>query len=410
MMTTWMRMISVRLYLALVLLFGLASGAAADRPDPRSFDVWLGELRTEALSRGIRAATLDEAFKGLVPIGRVIELDRRQPEFTQTFRGYMASRITQARIEKGRALLDKHRSLLEKISSKYGVPPRFIVAFWGLETNYGSTFGSFSAIGALATLAHDPRRSDLFRKHLFSFLELVDKGDVPLEAKASWAGALGHFQFMPASYQYYAVDFDEDGKRDLWGSLPDAFASAANYLSRAGWDDTKTWGREVLLPETFDWNLTGPKGYKPLATWQTLGVRRLDGRDLPNVKIKGSILLPSGYKGPAFMVYENYRVIMRWNWSSFYAISVGHLADRLGGLGKLSDSHFQQETPLSHNDIVDLQRLLNAHGFHAGKPDGLLMSKTREAVRAFQRKALLPADGYVDMELLERLRGILLDR
>ncbi len=282
---------------------------------------------------------------------------------------------------------------------------RFLVAFWGLESNFGQFTGSFSAVGALVTLAHDRRRAGFFREQLLSLLELIDAGDIPSDVKASWAGAMGNHQFIPTTYKGYAIDFDGDGKRDLWGCLPDIFASAANYLSRSGWQRDKTWGREVLLPQGFDIALTGMDIRKPLKEWNEFGIRRVDGKPLPNIDIEASVMLPAGYKGPAFLVYKNYRTIMVWNRSHLYALAVGHLADRLAGQGALATPPPDQDAPLSRADIRELQALLNGRGFDAGPADGMLGSKTRAAVRAYQQSAGIPPDGYATKPLIERLRA-----
>ena len=371
-----------------------------------SFTEWLGGLKREAQARGISPATLETAFRGVQPIKRVIELDRRQPEFTQTFWNYLNKRVSENRIRRGRQLLQTHRALFERVGAKYGVQPRFLVAFWGLESNFGDYTGVFPVVGALATLAYDPRRSDFFRAQLLSLLSVIERGDIPVDVKGSWAGAMGNCQFIPSTYQAYAVDFDGDGKRDMWNSLPDVFGSAANYLSKVGWDGKRTWGREVRLPKDFDWALTGLGTRKSLADWQGLGVRRIDGRDLPQTDLQASLVLPSGFQGPAFLVYKNFRKIMIWNRSILYAIAVGHLADRLAGQGQLRSSKPEKEVPLSRADIKSLQVMLRRVGFEPGGVDGVVGPMTRKAIKDYQSKIMLPPDGYPTMGLLERLRGV----
>lgn len=381
------------------------SAAVVPAAEPPPFPEWMAKLKAEARTLGVSEKTLSGALDHVQPIGRVIELDRRQPEFTLTFWKYLNGRVTAKRIKRGRELLAKHRPLLEKVARKYGVQPRFLVAFWGLETNFGDYFGAFPVTGALATLAHDPRRNAFFRAQLLALLGIMDRGDIAFDAKGSWAGAMGHCQFMPTTYQQFAVDFDDDGRRDLWGSLPDVFGSAANFLSRSGWQGDKTWGREVRLPKDFDWDLAGLGVRKKLAEWQKLGIRRFDGRDLPRVDIDASVLLPAGHRGPAFLVYKNFRTILVWNRSLLYGVAVGHLADRIAGAGRLLTARPTKEVPLSRGDVMDLQRLLARRGFDVGTPDGVIGPLTRKAIRAFQKKASLPADGYADFGLLERLRG-----
>lgn len=389
---------------ALILFAGfgpVASPAAAEG----DFAAWLTDLRSEALEMGISSGTLETALRNIEPIARVIELDREQPEFTQTFWAYLDRRVTPSRIERGRALLERHKALLADVQARYDVQPRFLVAFWGLESNFGDYNGDFPVIGALATLAFDARRSAFFRAQLLDALRILDEGHVKAERmKGSWAGAMGQVQFIPSTFVGYAVDHDGDGRRDIWESLPDVFASAANYLKNIGWDDSKTWGREVRLPVNFPWELAGLGRRKSLAQWQALGVRRADGRDLPRVDIHGSIVLPAGHRGPAFLVYRNFRSILAWNRSLLYAIAVGHLSDRIAGKVQLRSARPGQERPLSRREVEELQERLSTLGFDPGSPDGVIGPQTRAAVRAFQGSAGLPADGYPGYEALRRLR------
>lgn len=319
---------------AATLLFFAVSWApphatAADKP---AFDVWLRDLQREAAEKGIGKATIDSALVGLKPIPRVIELDRRQPEFTLTFQQYMDRVVPQSRVEKGKQRLNENRALLERVSKKYGVQARFIVAFWGIETDFGRVTGGFPVIAALATLAYDGRRSGYFRKELMYALEIVDHGHIGAkEMMGSWAGAMGQAQFMPSSFKSFAVDGDGDGRIDLWTNKADVFASAANYLARSGWRGDETWGRPVKLPEGFDTGAVGAKVRKPITAWQAMGIRRLDGGDLPKRDLKAAIVLGDGKTGPAFLVYDNYHTILKWNRSIFFAVAVGSLADRIGG-------------------------------------------------------------------------------
>lgn len=309
----------------------LAGGAMAQEEGAENFAEWREGVRSEALSQGISAATFDAAFEGIEPIPRVIELDRSQPEVTITFAEYLERVVPEARVAQGRELLAKHRDLLEPVGREYGVPPRFIVALWGIETSFGRFLGGFPVIGALATLAHDGRRSAYFRGELLHALRILEDGHITPDAMVgSWAGAMGQSQFMPSSFVRYAVDHDGDGKRDIWGTQEDVFASAANYLVQAGWRNGETWGRQVQLPAGFDQGLADLKVKKTLAEWQALGLRRADGSDLPQAAMSGSVVLPGGEGGPAYLVYDNYRTIMRWNRSFYFATSVGLLADRIG--------------------------------------------------------------------------------
>ena len=318
---------------AILVLAGamMAGSAVAQEDGAETFEEWRKGVRSEALGLGISAATFDAAFVDIEPIPRVIELDRSQPEVTLTFDQYVERVVPESRVAKGRKLLAEHRELLEPIGRKYGVPPRFIVALWGIETNFGQYLGGFPVIGALATLAHDGRRSAYFRQELLHALRILEDGHITPEAMVgSWAGAMGQSQFMPSSFVNYAVDYDGDGRRDIWGTQGDVFASAANYLAQAGWHAGETWGRQVALPAGFDHALTGLEVTKTLADWQALGLRRTDGGALPQAAMSGSVVLPGGEGGPAYLVYDNYRTIMRWNRSFYFATSVGLLADGIG--------------------------------------------------------------------------------
>ncbi|WP_419796914.1 MAG: lytic murein transglycosylase [Terasakiella sp.] len=367
------------------------------------YQSWLNDFRNTAARAGISKNTLDNTLNGLELNKRVLELDRRQPEFSLTFWKYLNGRISEKRIQRGRDLLKKHAALFKKVHDKYGVQPRFLVAFWGLETNFGDYTGVFPLIQSLTTLAHDERRSEFFTKQLMSALQIMDRGDIPFDVKASWAGAMGFCQFMPTTYQAYAVDGDGDGKRDMWKSLPDVFYSAANFLSQSGWQAGETWGREVKLPDGFNLDLTGLGTKKNLAEWANLGVVKNDGGALPVADMQASLILPGGYRGPAFLVYENFRTILDWNRSNFYAVAVGHLADRLVWGGPLQTPQIE-EIALSRAQMLQIQARLNDLGHDVGKPDGIAGSRTRKAIKAFQKSKGLPADGYPSIELLDLLK------
>ena len=311
---------------ALIALVGALLAAPA-LAETQPFDVWLEELRRDALAEGIGAETL-MVLDGLAPIARVIELDRRQPEGRFTFQQYNQRVLSESRIARGRELYREHRGLLEHVAADYGVQPRFIVALWGIESSYGSYYGDYPVIGALATLAYDGRRASFFRGELLNALRIVDQGDIAIEhMTGSWAGAMGQSQFMPSSYHAYAIDYDGDGQRDIWASLPDVFASIANYLARAGWNDDHTWGRKVRLPAGLSRELIGLDASRTLPEWQRLGVRRIDGTALPAVPLKASLLSTDDGQGPAYLVYDNFRVLMAWNRSTYFALTVGELAE-----------------------------------------------------------------------------------
>ncbi len=414
----WMRREGLALVAAAVILLspalcrasapeGQTSGqkGANEVIEDQAFAAWLAALRKEARGEGISEATLNTALRDIVPLAKVIELDRRQPEFTQTFWAYLDLRVSDERANRGRRLMAKHRALLNRIQAQYGVPSRYLVAFWGLETNFGAHMGGFPVIQTLATLAYDQRRSQFFRTQLLDALRIIDQGHIlPDAMTGSWAGAMGHMQFMPATFNRHAVDDNGDGRKDIWGSLPDAFASAANYLSNMGWRPGQTWGREVRLPENFDLTLATMENTKGVEEWSALGVRRADGGALPRRDMDGAIVLPQGRKGPAFLVYDNFRVMLRWNRSINYALSVGHLADRIVGMPPLSTGRDAAHAPLAYQEIKEIQQLLNCLGFDAGAADGLPGPRTRAAIRAFQRAHGLPPDGYPAPDLLRDLR------
>jgi membrane-bound lytic murein transglycosylase B len=396
--------------IALWVLVTPAQQAFAGLPE-RDFAAWLEGVRREALARGIGPATLDRVLTGLQPIPRVVELDQRQPEFVEPFLDYLDRRVTPARIEEGRRQLQLHHVLLAEIQRHYGIPPHILVALWGLETNYGGYLGDYPVPAALATLAFDPRRSQFFREQLFDALAILEAGHVTPEAMlGSWAGAMGHLQFMPSTFVAYAVDADGDGRKDLWRSLPDAFASAANYLRRMGWRNDEIWGREVRLPAGFDWALARLNLTKPVNAWSAMGVRQADGSPLPRSELAGAILLPQGHKGPAFLVYPNFNLLMNWNRSINYALAVGILADRLRGMPELRLGQEARHERITRQQVVELQRLLAALGFDPGEADGILGARTRNALKAFQGSIGLPQDGYASPEVMARVRALAASR
>src|SRR5712692_1138340 len=292
-----------RFFWALVCVcWGLVVQGEFGMAQQRDFATWLQELRTEAVGLGIRPQTLDIALTGLRPLQRILELDRKQPEDTLTYAQYLERHLPAARVQKGLRLLNEHRALLQEIGTKYDVPPGIIVALWGMETDFGRATGNFSVLASLATLAYDGRRSALFRRELLEALKIVDAGHVRPEAMTgSWAGAMGQNQFMPSSFMQYAVDYDGDGRRDIWTTLADVFASTANYLASSGWRERETWGHRVVLPAGFEAPTTSDQMSKPRTTWQALGVRRADGGVLPDGSEPALLVLPGGPMGPAFL-------------------------------------------------------------------------------------------------------------
>ncbi len=296
------------------------------------FQTWLAAFRLEASQKGISDATLDAALNGLKPIPRVVELDRKQPEFTLTFDQYINRVVPRSRVEKGRKKLAENKAILTEVGKKFGVPPQFIVAFWGVETDFGRVTGGFKVIDALATLAFDGRRSAFFRKELLLALKIVNEGHIKADVMmGSWAGAMGQAQFMPSSFVGYAVDYDKDGRKDIWTTRDDVFASAANYLSRYGWRVGERWGRRVKVPEGFDPKRADLKVKKSVSGWASEGITLVNGDSLPTSDLTASVIMPAGQGGPAYLIYNNYRVILRWNRSHYFALAVGRLADQIAG-------------------------------------------------------------------------------
>lgn len=298
---------------------------------PQNFEQWRDEFRQEALSKGISTRTFDRAFQGVEPIARIIELDRKQPEFTLTLDEYVSRVVPRRRVSLGKKRLAENRELLDKVAAKYGVQPRFIVAFWGIETDFGRLTGGYSVIAAITTLAYEGRRAEFFRSQLLDALQILEAGHIePEQMIGSWAGAMGQAQFMPSTFRAYAVDFDGDNRIDLWNSRADVFASAANYLAKVGWNGDQTWGREVKLPKGFDKSQLGLETQKPLDEWDRLGVRRLSGNKLPERNLMASLVQPDeGKFARTYLVYDNYRAILHWNRSDKFAVAVGTLADAI---------------------------------------------------------------------------------
>ena len=377
-------------------------GAGSALADPQ-FDTCIPVLQQKALAAGITPDTVNNVLAKVQYVTRVIELDRAQPEFSETFHNYLTKRVNDERVRMGRKMLAQHHDLLLQLQQQYGVPPQYLMAFWGLETNFGSYLGKMPVLDSLATLACDPRRSEFFTGELIQALKMVDENVVtPERFQGSWAGAVGNMQFMPSAYRAHAVDGDGDQRADLWRSIPDAMTSAANYLSKMGWKKDLRWGREVLLPTGFDYSLASLAEKRSLAQWADLGVTMTNGSPLPRYELRASILVPSGHTGPAFVVYDNFEIIMRWNRSEYYAIAVGHLADRINGGGELHRAPPNQPRLLIEQ-VRQLQTALNAAGFDTGNPDGILGSGTRKAIRAYQKSKGMIADGYPSADVFAAL-------
>ena len=388
---------------ALALFAGTAD--AAKRISKEGFAACVAELKQDAAEAGIPAPLIERAFSKVKYREEVVKKDRNQAEFVEGFGDYLAKRINHRRVTTGKAMLKKHHNLLWSLYKKYDVAPQVLVALWGLETNYGSFTGRHAVIPSLATLSCDPRRSDFFRTQLMAALKVAAEGHDPLALKGSWAGALGHTQFMPTTWLAHAVDGDGDGRRDLLRSLPDALASAANYLANLGWKGEQRWGREVKLPRLFPYRLAGLGHRMAVREWKALGITRADGLPLADSELPASLLLPAGHQGAAFLVYGNFRRLMEWNRSELYALSVSHLADRLMGREPIR-GEVAPGRRITSREVREIQTRLTRLGFDSGRPDGKIGNLTRKAVRVFQLRYQLPADGHPDARLLEHLRLI----
>lgn len=298
--------------------------------DPTAYKQWLHTIKRQAAKEGIREETIAHALEGLKPIAQIVELDRKQPESTHTFTEYKQRVLPKNRLEKARKLYERHKKLLKSIADKYGVQPRFIVALWGIESDFGNQMGRYYVPQALATLAFEGRRREFFTAELLDSLKILDKRHITREKMlGSWAGAMGQSQFMPSSFLKYAEDHNGDGKRDIWGTQGDVFASIANYLSKTGWDKETTWGRKVTLPKNFDYALADKDIEKEIAYWQRSGIRTVHGGNLPQRKLMASIVLPGGKDGDAYLVYANYKTLLKWNKSLYFATAVGEFSDAI---------------------------------------------------------------------------------
>lgn len=309
------------------------------------FDEYVSKLKVEALEKGYSQALIDEAFATVKFKKKVIKADKNQPEVVETLETYLPKRVPQWKVDRARNLYAKHKNVLERIAKEYGVQARFIVALWGLESNFGRIQGGHPVISSVVTLAFDGRREALYKRQLWAALDILKDGHISLDKfKGSWAGAMGQTQFMPTSFNSYAVDYDGDGRKDIWTTEVDAFASIANYLKQAGWNDNLTWGRQIQLPENFDHKHVLKRGTKTrkqwleywkdsersLSDWQALGLRRADGSDLPKVDITAALVMPDDINGRMYLAYDNYKALMHWNRSYYFATSVGYLSDRIG--------------------------------------------------------------------------------
>jgi len=332
--------------LAVILLSAsLSTSVLAEEKTQADFDVYVAALKKEAIEKGYDQALIEQAFATAKFKKKVISADKNQPEVKETLETYLPKRVPQWKIDRARKLYKENQDVLEKVAKEYGVQARFIVALWGLESNFGKIQGGHSVIASLVTLAFDGRRETMYKNQLWAALDILKEGHITLDKfKGSWAGAMGQTQFMPTSFNAYAVDYNGDGRKDIWTTEEDAFASIANYLKQAGWNDDLTWGRQVKLPEGFDnsnilkrdtktrsqWLEYWKDSERSLADWQALGVRKMDGSDLPNVDITAAMVMPDDVNGRMYLAYDNYKALMHWNRSYYFATSVGYLSDRIG--------------------------------------------------------------------------------
>ena len=383
------------------LLLAASLPAAADP----AFQACLEGLRQQAAAAGIRADTFDKHTAGLAPDPTVLESLDFQPEFRTPIWDYLAGLVDDERVEDGRAMLAEHADLLRRVEATYGVDPQTVVAVWGVESNFGRTFGKKPLLASLATLSCAGRRQAFFRSELFATLKLIQSGDLrPEGLVGSWAGAFGHTQFMPSTYARIAVDFDGDGRRDLVGSIPDALASTANYLKRSGWRTGQAWGREVVLPAGFDTSVNGRQARRPLSSWLARGAKPADGSTLPGSDDPTALLLPAGKDGPAFLVHKNFDAIYSYNAAESYALAIAHLSDRLRGGGPLATAWPTDDPGLSRRERRELQEILVARGHDIGEVDGMIGSRSREALKLEQARLGQPADGRAGQRILQALR------
>lgn len=411
-------------FLSLLLMAGLAGCAAQAQnqqpaPSPTNspatvvqqiqgadFQACLGNIKAMALREGVPEAVADQALSGLTPDQRVLDLDSRQPEFTLTLGRYLANAISADRVARGRQMLAQHRGLLQAVERDYGVQPHYIVAFWGLESGYGSFVGDFPVVRSVATLACRTRRAQFFAGETVQALRiLASQGMQAAQMKGSWAGAMGNTQFMPSTFTAHGVDRDGDGRVDLWRSLPDVFASSANFLSKSGWKRGQDSHIEVSLPQGFAYDRVDLGEERTAREWRALGVMGADGQPLPDFAERAAIAIPAGHRGPAFLMLPNFRTVMNWNRSVLYAISVGVLARQIAGGSSLVRQPPADDQPLSRETAFDVQQRLIKLSLYSDEADGLIGPKTRAGLRAFQIRAGLVADGHPSPETLARLRA-----
>ena len=405
-------MTSKALILAFLIMLNTTSCKAAvvdiNEP-PTEYKLWLKDLKKEMKNKGISHQTLEKVFSKnyYKHHPEAVKIDRKQLEFALTSTDYINRIVSKPRIEIGQKKFKQLKPFLETISATYNVQPEYIMAFWGAETSFGTIFGDFSTIEVLVNLSYDKRRPQFFREQLYQALKIVDNYQIDhTKMIGSWAGAMGHFQFMPSTFNAYAVDFNQDGKIDIWHSFEDAAASAANYLHQMGWDGNTPWGQEVSLPWNFDFSLCGRGIKKTVKEWKKLGIKTRDKKDLKlNEELEASIILPEGRKGQAYLILPNFRLIMRWNRSENYALAISIMADYFRTSQKWQPRKLNSAVRLKTDDILKIQSFINSLGWFTLEEDGQLGTKTRDAVKEVQKKAKLPQDGYPDKVLLQKINN-----
>ena len=374
---------------------------------PLEYTEWLESLKKEMIKRGISKNTIRRVYTRdyYKPDPEGVKLDRKQTEFVLTTSDYLNRVVREKRVDEARKRYKELYSSFKKLEEKYGVGFHYLIAFWGIETNFGETFGKFELIEALTTLAYDERRRKFFTEELYQALKIIDKYDIDhTKMESSWAGAMGHFQFMPSTFNAYAVDYDGDGKINVWSSFEDAVGSAANYLSEMGWKEGEEWGMEVTLLWNFEYENTGLGNVKTIKEWDKKGVRLLNGEKIGvESGTKASIIVPEGKKGQAYMVFDNFRKIMRWNRSENYALAVGILADYVKSGKKWKAFEKHASVQVKTEDVMKFQAFFNK--FFNGKldEDGTIGSKTKEAIKQVQKKAKMPQDGYLSYQLMQKI-------
>ncbi len=383
----------------------LTVAPAASYAQGTDFQACLQNIRSDALQQGVPASVIDTAFRGLTPDQKIIDLDSRQPEFSLTYGKYVGSAVNADRIAKGQQKMAQYRGLLDALEREYGVASQYLVAFWGMETNYGTFMGDFQALRSVATLACMTKRVAFFSGETIAALKILANNHMTTQQmRGSWAGAMGNMQFMPSTFVKWAVDRDGNGKIDLWNSMPDAFASAANYLRGVGFKPGLPASDEVVLPANFPLEQADMSVEKPVRAWAAMGVKRAGGAALPASDEPASIILPAGWRGPAFILYPNFKAVMNWNRSTLYALSVAILAQQIAGGPAVMQPAPSDDEPLSRSTVIDLQTRLTRLGFYTDEADGLLGPKTRSAVRMFQKQIGMPADGHATPQLVARLQ------